>query len=61
MTDQDLAKIKFRFVMSMSLSYEHMLSYESVGHIPFDALIAKSCNSDIRVISALNLPQSISS
>ena len=34
MTEQDLAKIKFRFVMSMSLSYEHMLSYESVDHIP---------------------------
>ena len=34
MTDQDLAKIKFRFEMSMSGKYEHMLSYESVGHIP---------------------------
>lgn len=34
MTDQDLAKIKFRFVMSMSGEYEHMVSYESVGHIP---------------------------
>lgn len=34
MTESDLAKIKFRFVMSMSLSYEHMLSYESVDHIP---------------------------
>ena len=34
MTDQDLAKIKFRFVMSMALSYEHILSYESVDHIP---------------------------
>ena len=34
MTEQDLAKIKFRFVMSMSLSYAHMLSYESVDHIP---------------------------
>ena len=34
MTESDLAKIKFRFVMSMSGKYEHMLSYESVGHIP---------------------------
>lgn len=34
MTEQDLAKIKFRFVMSMSGKYEHMLSYESVDHIP---------------------------
>ena len=34
MTDSDLAKIKFRFVMSMSGKYEHMLSYESVDHIP---------------------------
>ena len=34
MTESDLAKIKFRFVMSMSGKYEHMLSYESVDHIP---------------------------
>ena len=34
MTESDLAKIKFRFVMSMSRSYEHMWSYESVGQIP---------------------------
>lgn len=34
MTEQDLAKIKFRFVMSLSGKYEHMLSYESVDHIP---------------------------
>lgn len=34
MTEQDLAKIKFKFVMSMTGEYEHMLSYESVGHIP---------------------------
>lgn len=34
MTESDLAKIKFRFVMSMSGKYEHMLSYESVGHTP---------------------------
>lgn len=34
MTESDLAKIKFRFVMSMSGKYEHMVSYESVDHIP---------------------------
>ena len=34
MTESDLAKIKFKFVMSMSGEYEHMVSYESVGHIP---------------------------
>lgn len=34
MTEQDLAKIKFKFVMSMSGEYEHMLWYESVDHIP---------------------------
>lgn len=34
MTDQDLAKIKFRFVMSMSGEYEHYTTYESVDHIP---------------------------
>lgn len=34
MTESDLTKIKFRFVMSMSGEYEHMVSYESVGHIP---------------------------
>lgn len=38
MTDQDLAKIKFKFVMSMSGEYEHMVSYESVGHIPTIAI-----------------------
>lgn len=34
MTESDLAKIKFKFVMSMSGVYEHMVSYESVDHIP---------------------------
>lgn len=34
MTESDLAKIKFRFVMSMSGKYEHMVSYESVDYIP---------------------------
>lgn len=34
MTESDLAKIKFRFVMSLSGKYEHMLSYKSVDHIP---------------------------
>ena len=34
MTESDLAKIKFKFVMSMSGEYEHMVSYESVDHIP---------------------------
>lgn len=38
MTESDLAKIKFRFVMSMSGEYEHMVSYESVGHIPTIAI-----------------------
>lgn len=34
MTDSDLAKIKFKFVMSLSGEYEHCITYESVGHIP---------------------------
>ena len=34
MTESDLAMIKFKFVMSMSGVYEHMVSYESVDHIP---------------------------
>ncbi len=34
MTESDLYKIKFRFVMSMSGEYEHIVSYESVDHIP---------------------------
>lgn len=34
MTDQDLAKIKFKFVMSLSGKYEHYTTYESVDHIP---------------------------
>ena len=34
MTESDFAKIKFKFVMSMSGEYEHMVSYVSVGHIP---------------------------
>lgn len=34
MTESDLAKIKFRFVMSMSGEYEHYTTYESVDHIP---------------------------
>ena len=38
MTESDLAKIKFKFVMSMSGEYEHMVSYESVGHIPTIAI-----------------------
>lgn len=38
MTESDLAKIKFRFVMSMSGEYEHMVSYESVDHIPTIAI-----------------------
>ena len=34
MTESDLAKIKFKFVMSMSGEYEHYTTYESVDHIP---------------------------
>ena len=34
MTESDLTKIKFKFVMSMSGEYKHMVSYESVDHIP---------------------------
>lgn len=34
MTDSELAKIKFRFVSSMSGEYEHYTTYESVGYIP---------------------------
>ena len=34
MTESDLTKIKFRFVMSMSGEYEHYTTYESVDHIP---------------------------
>lgn len=34
MTDSDLAKIKFKFVMSLSGEYEHYTTYESVDYIP---------------------------
>lgn len=34
MTDTDLNKIKFKFVMSLSGEYEHYTTYESVDHIP---------------------------
>lgn len=34
MTESDLAKIKFKFVMSLSGEYEHYTTYESVDHIP---------------------------
>lgn len=34
MTESDLAKIKFKFVMSLSGEYEHCITYESVDHIP---------------------------
>lgn len=34
MTESDLAKMKFKFVMSMSGEYEHYTTYESVDHIP---------------------------
>ena len=34
MTESDLTKIKFKFVMSMSGEYEHYTTYESVDHIP---------------------------
>ena len=38
MTESDLAKIKFRFVMSMSGEYEYYTTYESIGHIPTIAI-----------------------
>lgn len=34
MTESDFAKIKFKFVMSLSGEYEHYTTYESVDHIP---------------------------
>ena len=34
MTESDLAKIKFKFVMSLSGENEHYTTYESVDHIP---------------------------
>lgn len=34
MTDQDLAKIKFRMVSHLNLSSQHACLYESVGYEP---------------------------
>lgn len=34
MTESDLAKMKFKFVMSLSGEYEHYTTYESIDHIP---------------------------
>lgn len=34
MTESDLAKIKFKCVSHLAMEQEHVLTYESVGHIP---------------------------